>query len=269
MTALLAAPVAGVLSFASCALLGGSFAPAAFITIVACLYALLASLDVLMAAGAAAISFVGVSLALTASLPARIPLAETVLALIPSLAVAAILVGFSHTRRWRTVAGLGLAVALIFLAVPLQAADVVTKGDTATIVPYGDWIVGIAQTIEAVLIPVVTALIMGVIGHYLPFLSLFVKAPMVERAVRNAGDFAMQSISGMAKGQTIDLNMGSTIIAAGAQRMVDQAPGWLSKAAGGPAGIAEKLFRVLPLHPEATARNTLLPALAAIQPKTA
>ena len=35
-------------------------------------------------------------------------------------------------------------------------------------------------------------------------------------------------------------------------------------AAGGPGGLAEKVFRTLPLDPEATAANTLAPAVADI-----
>ncbi|HJE22831.1 MAG TPA: hypothetical protein K8W01_04160 [Methylorubrum populi] len=45
------------------------------------------------------------------------------------------------------------------------------------------------------------------------------------------------------------------------QRALDQAPAWLIRAAGGGEGLAEKVFRYLPLEEAATARNTLAPAL--------
>lgn len=45
------------------------------------------------------------------------------------------------------------------------------------------------------------------------------------------------------------------------QRALDQAPGWLIRAAGGGEGLAEKVFRSLSLEEAATARNTLEPAL--------
>jgi hypothetical protein len=45
------------------------------------------------------------------------------------------------------------------------------------------------------------------------------------------------------------------------QRALDQAPAWLLRAAGGGEGVAEKVFRSLPLEAAATADNTLEPAL--------
>ncbi len=45
------------------------------------------------------------------------------------------------------------------------------------------------------------------------------------------------------------------------QRALDEAPGWLIRAAGGGEGVAAKVFRALPLEEGATAANTLRPAL--------
>lgn len=54
------------------------------------------------------------------------------------------------------------------------------------------------------------------------------------------------------------------MIAQGVQRALDQAPAWLIEAAGGPTGIAEKIFRSLPLEATANAGNTLVPSLDAV-----
>lgn len=51
------------------------------------------------------------------------------------------------------------------------------------------------------------------------------------------------------------------MIARAVQRALDQAPAWLIRAAGGGEGVAEKVFRSLPLEAAATAGNTLQPAL--------
>ena len=51
------------------------------------------------------------------------------------------------------------------------------------------------------------------------------------------------------------------MIARAVQRALDQAPAWLIRAAGGGEGVAEKVFRSLPLEAAATAGNTLEPAL--------
>lgn len=45
------------------------------------------------------------------------------------------------------------------------------------------------------------------------------------------------------------------------QRALDQAPAWLLRAAGGGEGVAQKVFRTLPLEAAATVGNTLEPAL--------
>ena len=42
-------------------------------------------------------------------------------------------------------------------------------------------------------------------------------------------------------------------------------PGFVATKMGGPAGIAEKVFRILHLEPGSTAANVLAPALQAIQ----
>jgi hypothetical protein len=53
------------------------------------------------------------------------------------------------------------------------------------------------------------------------------------------------------------------VIASAVQRALDQAPGWLVRAAGGIDGLGEKVFRSLPLEEAATEANTLTPALRA------
>ena len=54
------------------------------------------------------------------------------------------------------------------------------------------------------------------------------------------------------------------------QRALDQAPAWLIDAAGGPTGLAEKIFRGLTLEEAANAGNTLAPGLdAALKKRSA
>ncbi|GJD85915.1 hypothetical protein [Methylobacterium haplocladii] len=53
------------------------------------------------------------------------------------------------------------------------------------------------------------------------------------------------------------------MIARAVQRALDQAPAWLIRAAGGPTGLAEKIFRGLTLEEAANAGNTLKPGLDA------
>ena len=89
----------------------------------------------------------------------------------------------------------------------------------------------------------------------------------MQRMVQNAIDYATNAVDGAVKGQQLTIPVGSAVIAQATQRVLDQAPSWLLKAAGGPKGVAEKVFRVLHLEPGSTAATVLAPVLAALPPK--
>ncbi len=148
---------------------------------------------------------------------------------------------------------------------PVLAAGVATLGDKAVLVPYGDWIVGLGDTLGGVLVPVLAAALLWSLRTYMPVLGLFASQALVERLVRNAADYGLNAVAGAVKGRVLDVPTGSQVIAKAAQRAVDQAPAWLLETAGGPAGIAEKVFRSLPLAENATAAAVLAPALRAIR----
>ena len=172
-------------------------------------------------------------------------------------------------RRFTAAAAIACSLALASCAgsAALAAEAVITAPTTAVVVPYGNWIVEVGQTLSSVLIPALVALIMGVVGKLYPFLRLFVSASLVERLVRNVTDYALNAVAGAVKGQTLTAPVGSAVIAKAMQRAVDQAPAWLVQTAGGPAGIAEKVFRLLKLDDSATAANTLAPAIQALPAK--
>ena len=88
-------------------------------------------------------------------------------------------------------------------------------------------------------------------------------APPTLRTRRNVGDYALNTVSGAVKGRTLSVPLGSAVIAAAVQRAADQAPAWLLREAGGLDGLAEKVFRSLPLEAAADAGNTLKPGIAA------
>jgi hypothetical protein len=154
-----------------------------------------------------------------------------------------------------------------FLVMPAlgRAADVAAVGDKAVIVPYGDWIVAGGQVAAAVLVPLLVAAILWAVRTTVPVLGAFVSQALVERLVENVTAYAQNAVAGAVKGKVLDIPTGSAVIAQAAQRAVDQAPGWLLKEAGGPAGIAEKVFRTLHLADDATAGTVLAPALQAVR----
>ncbi|GJE59749.1 hypothetical protein [Methylobacterium trifolii] len=134
---------------------------------------------------------------------------------------------------------------------------------TAVALPWGDWIVAFGQTAQAVLTPLLVALVTGLIARFAPMARYFVSKSVVEGMVRRVTDYALNAVAGAAKGRTLTVPVGSAVIAAAVQRAADQVPGFVVKAAGGLPGIAEKVFRRIALEEGATAANTLAPALAA------
>ena len=146
-----------------------------------------------------------------------------------------------------------------FVSSPAHAA-----ATTAVVLPWGEWVVAFATAAQAVLMPLLVALATGLVARFAPLLSYVLSKSVVEGMVRRVTDYALNAVSGAAKGQVLTVPVGSAVIAAAVQRAADQAPGFVVKAAGGLPGIAEKVFRRLALEERATAANTLAPALAAI-----
>jgi hypothetical protein len=163
----------------------------------------------------------------------------------------------------RTLAAAG-ALALAFtLVLAVVVAPALAAEATTVTLPYGDWIAGLAGLAAQVLAPVLIAAATGLVA-VLPWpLRLFLTASLVERLARNALDFALNEVEGAARGRALTVDLGRAVLARAVGRAVAQAPGWLLEAAGGPVGIAEKVFRLLHLEPAASAANTLAPVLAA------
>lgn len=156
--------------------------------------------------------------------------------------------------------------SLLLLLPPVSAFAAVTAMATSTVVvvPYGDWIVAAGQAFTAVLLPVLIGYAVTALWRVAPWLQMFISTQLVERLIRNAADYALNSVQGAAKGRALSVDVGSVVIQRAVQRAVDQAPGFLVAKAGGAEGIAEKVFRILQLDDKATAANTLAPAIAAI-----
>ncbi|MEH3118285.1 MAG: hypothetical protein PGN25_12035 [Methylorubrum populi] len=133
---------------------------------------------------------------------------------------------------------------------------------TALVLPWGDAVLALAQGLTALLTPILVAALAAALARVGGPLRLLVTNALIERLVRNATDYALNAVAGAVRGRTLSVPVGSAVIARAVQRALDQAPAWLIRAAGGGEGLAEKVFRSLPLDEAATARNTLEPALA-------
>ncbi|HEX8375801.1 MAG TPA: hypothetical protein VF606_11555 [Geminicoccaceae bacterium] len=152
------------------------------------------------------------------------------------------------------------------LALVPGPALAIEPGVATVVLPWGDALVAAAQTLTGLLLPIAIAAATGAVARIAGPLRVLVTTALVERLVRNAGDYAINAVAGAARGRTLTVAVGSAVLAAGMQRALDQAPAWLVAAAGGPTGLAEKIFRSLPLDAAADADNTLRPALDAAKP---
>lgn len=127
--------------------------------------------------------------------------------------------------------------------------------------PWGDGLAALAQALTGLATPVLAASLAALVARIAGPLRLLLTDALVERLVRNATDYALNAVSGAVRGRTLTVSLGAAVIARAVQRALDEAPGWLIRAAGGGEGVAAKVFRALPLEEEATAANTLRPAL--------
>ncbi|GBU17325.1 MULTISPECIES: hypothetical protein [Methylobacterium] len=153
---------------------------------------------------------------------------------------------------------LSLALLAWFVAVPAAAAET-----AAVALPWGDALLPVLQGLASAAVPFAAAAVTALVARLAGPLRLFVTATLVERLVRNVTDFALNAVAGAVKGRTLTIPLGSAVIARAVQRAADQAPGWLLRQAGGIEGLAEKVFRSLPLEEAATVGNTLRPAVEA------
>ncbi|TXN19348.1 hypothetical protein [Methylobacterium sp. WL9] len=150
-----------------------------------------------------------------------------------------------------------LPAACVTACIPAQAAT------ADIVVQWGDAVVTGAQALSTVLVPLAVTAAGAAAARMAGPLRFLVTTTLVERLVRNASDYALNAVAGAVRGKSLTIPLGSAVIARAVQRALDQAPAWLIQAAGGPAGIAEKIFRGLTLEEAANAGNTLTPGLDA------
>lgn len=158
-----------------------------------------------------------------------------------------------------------LSAAAILAVLATSGAAQATAPATAILLPWGDLVSGAVHGLGSVLVPLAATAALAVLARLTGPLRVLVTTTLVERLVRNVGDYAVNAVAGAVRGRTLTIPVGSTVIASAVQRALDQAPGWLVRAAGGVDGLGEKVFRSLPLEAAATEANTLVPALRAMR----
>ena len=173
-----------------------------------------------------------------------------------------------------SVAAAVIALMLIVGGLTPAMADVVATTTAAAPVvlttaslPWGDWLVAVLAPVSAVLVPLAAAAVTAGIAKYAPWAASVATRDRVESAIQAGASYGQNAIAGVAKGRTVTVDLGSSVVAAGAQHVIDTAPARVIKAAGGVDGIATRIFRALPLEDQASAQNVLQPAITLLKAK--
>lgn len=153
----------------------------------------------------------------------------------------------------------GLPALLAASCLPARAGEPAASA----VLDWGDALVAGAQAATTVLLPVAVTAATAAAARFAGPLRFLVTSTLVERLVRNASAYAVNTVAGAVHGRSLTIPLGSAVIARAVQRALDQGPAWLIAAAGGPQGLAEKVFRSLPLEEAASIANTLTPGLNA------
>ncbi|QGY05686.1 hypothetical protein MMSR116_30155 [Methylobacterium mesophilicum SR1.6/6] len=167
------------------------------------------------------------------------------------------------THRIR--AGLALACAALAFAALLPPAQAGDASAAAVSVPWGDWLVALLQPVSAVLVPIAAAAVTAGVARVAPWAASVLTRDRVEAAIRAGAAYGQNAVAGAAKGRTVSVDLGAAVVAAGARHVLATAPARVVRRAGGPEGVAARIFRALPLDPQASAANVLAPALTQLQ----
>ncbi|WP_342106259.1 hypothetical protein [Methylobacterium sp. SI9] len=165
------------------------------------------------------------------------------------------------------------ALALVCACVPTLAAEVVTKGSDLVVLPGGDWIQGISQTLQAFLVPLLTGFAISAVARVAPALRLLLTDRLIQSYVEAFLAYGVNAVVGATKGMHLDVHVGSQVLAEAIRRAMERADvnkftAWVIKLAGGHAEVAKKIFRAMHLDDTAGAANVLDPLLEQLEAGT-
>lgn len=151
-----------------------------------------------------------------------------------------------------------------------EAADVAPAGPTPVIVPWGEWTIAIVNSLVLpILLPLLGALAAWILAKLVtlfPWLNGRLQAEQVERLLTNALDYGVNAVTEAAKGKTLTVSTGRAVLDLAVRYAVENGSSRIVKAAGGPEGVATKMFRKMDLEPNATVREVLGPILRNLPP---
>lgn len=146
------------------------------------------------------------------------------------------------------------AAGTFFLAgLLLLATTAAVFADDSTSVHFaiGDWITAILPIVAFVLILLVTVGV-AILLRFLPPWAQAFGTPMVQKEAvalaANAINWGVQAVAGATKGDVIDINVGSKVVATAAQQALDTWPKHVIDALGGTDGVKKWIVTQLEDH---------------------
>lgn len=150
--------------------------------------------------------------------------------------------------------GAALAAACcVAMAAPAFAAD---SASASVTIPWGDWLASILGTIAAVSGTIAVAIITWALRLLPASLRSYIDAErrkQAEQLLQHAIDYGINDAKGFVTGKTLDVRVGSDVLAGALQYAVDHGPGWLIDWMGGAGKVRDKILSRLPLDDGITA----------------
>lgn len=146
-------------------------------------------------------------------------------------------------------------MALALVAVAIAFATPAFAADTLTI-PWGDWLASVLGTIAAATATVASLIITWALRLLPATLRSYVdeqRRKQAEQLLQRALDYGVNEAKGYITGKTLDIKVGSEVLAGALQYAVDHGPGWLIGWMGGAAKIRDKLLSRMTLDDGITA----------------
>ena len=148
--------------------------------------------------------------------------------------------------------------------VATPAADVVVTvqaaPDTSISVPLGNWAADALTFIGSVILAVMGGVLTWVLTLIPSTLRAYIKdqqIKQVEQLLARAVEYGINAVSGAVKGQHLDVDIGSAVVAQAAQYAIDHGPEKLIAWLGGPDRIKEMVLARIPLEQAAAADEVL------------
>lgn len=146
------------------------------------------------------------------------------------------------------------------------ATEVQTPAGPIVVFSWGPWVTAAAQMATEILVLVGTPLFLAWAYKTFPLASMFLREELVERTLRKWLDAGVAATRDATKDATLNVNVGSTVVANTLQRGLnranaDKVSAYVWKTAGGPEEVARKITRMLKLEPNASGEEVAKVAL--------